>query len=178
MPLYYANFYHYCDKINSMKIVVVSDSHGDTFILNNVIQKENDADLFIHCGDYCLPEYMMTMWRHVSGNCDWNSEAPLTLDLDTPIGKIHVEHGHNYSMLGDFTNYVKKIGAYIFLSGHTHHKSNSKIENTFCFNPGSLTHPADDNLGSYLVLNIDDKTKNIKFKFKKVDLSTGEILDK
>ena len=161
-----------------MKIVVVSDSHSDTFILNNVVQKENDADLFIHCGDYCLPEYMMTMWRHVAGNCDWNSEAPLMLNIDTPVGKVHVEHGHDYNMVSDFTNYVKNSKCLIFLSGHTHRKTALKIGDTNYFNPGSLTHPIDDNFGSYLVLNIDDKTKTIKYNFYKVDLSTGKILDK
>jgi uncharacterized protein len=158
-----------------MKIIVVSDSHGDTAILNNVFEKEKDADLFIHCGDYCLPEYMMNIWRHVRGNCDWTIDAPLTLDIETSLGNIHVEHGNNYNMMNDFINYVKKTNSIIFLSGHTHHKYASKIGDTFYFNPGSLTHPSDSNFGSYLVLDLDEKDKSIKHKFMKVDLQTGEI---
>jgi len=158
-----------------MKIIVVSDSHGDTVLLSKVTEKENDADVYIHCGDYCLPDYMMNMWRYVAGNCDWSSEAPLQIELETPLGKIHVEHGNSLKMKINFYNYVKNTKAYIFLSGHTHYKNASKIGDTYYFNPGSLTHPHDDNFGSYLVLKIDEKNKTLEYKFMKIDLHNGEI---
>ena len=72
-----------------MKIVVISDTHSDTSLMNKVLEKENDADLYIHCGDYCVPEYFMNSWRHVMGNCDWDVSVPKVLDIDSPFGLIH-----------------------------------------------------------------------------------------
>lgn len=34
-----------------MKIIVVSDTHYRNDILDELIDKHKDADLFIHCGD-------------------------------------------------------------------------------------------------------------------------------
>ncbi|MFA6755734.1 MAG: metallophosphoesterase family protein, partial [Bacilli bacterium] len=55
--------------------------------------------------------------------------------------------------------------AFIFLFGHTHEKLETKVGNTYLFNPGSLTYPRDSNTGSFLVINIDEKTNEIKWKF-------------
>lgn len=158
-----------------MKIIVVSDSHGDTFILNKVFEENKDADLFIHCGDYCIPDYMMSTYRFVRGNCDWSSEAPEKIDIETPFGKIHVEHGDSYEMISNPDKYIKSLKCKIFLSGHTHVQVDKKIGDTYVFNPGSLTHPTRTNYGSFLIINIDDETQKLTYKFKKVDIKTGEI---
>lgn len=34
-----------------MKIIVVSDSHGKADILEQLVDKHRDADMFLHCGD-------------------------------------------------------------------------------------------------------------------------------
>ena len=34
-----------------MKIVVVSDSHGNVDVLRDIALREGDADIFLHCGD-------------------------------------------------------------------------------------------------------------------------------
>jgi len=160
-----------------MKIVVISDTHSDTSLMNKVLEKENDADLYIHCGDYCVPEYFMNSWRHVMGNCDWDVSVPKVLDIDSPFGLIHVEHGNSFLVQDpdELVNYLKRLNAFIFLYGHTHVKNAIKINNTYVFNPGSLSSPSDSEFGSYLVINIDEKTKELKHTFYKVDLQTGDI---
>lgn len=158
-----------------MKIIVVSDSHGDTYILNKIIEEYKDADLFIHCGDYCIPDYMMNAYRFVRGNCDWSSEAPIKIDIDSFFGKVHVEHGDSYEMISNPEEYIKSLKVKIFLSGHTHVQQSKIIGNTYVFNPGSLTHPTRTNYGSFLIINIDEQTKKLIYEFKKVDIKTGEI---
>lgn len=153
-----------------MKIVVVSDSHGDTSLLRKVQNEMNDADLFIHCGDYCLPEYLMSSWCHVAGNCDWSSDAEKQKNIKLEIGTIHIEHGDSYQAMCNYTNYVSSLGCYIFLSGHTHRKLAQKINNTYSFNPGSLTNPQDGNKGSFLVILINSAKKVLTYKFYDVDL--------
>jgi len=153
-----------------MKIIIVSDSHGNTSLLDLVRNNERDADLLIHCGDYCIPEYLMNGFAHVSGNCDWDMDALKQLDLKTPLGIIHVEHGNSFQIMCNSTRYIGSMDAFLVFSGHTHEKKITKIRNTTWINPGSLTRPRDSNYGSFLKLFIDDKTKEITYHFQKVDL--------
>ena len=152
-----------------MKIIVVSDSHGNTSLLREIKEKYYDADLFIHCGDYELPEYLMNGFMHVKGNCDYDNDAPSRIDIPTKWGNIHVEHGNSYQFMCNKKEYIKNLNAFIFLFGHTHEKLEAKVGNTYLFNPGSLTYPRDSNTGSFLVINIDEKTNEIKWKFIDVE---------
>ncbi len=160
-----------------MKILVISDTHGDTLIKDRVYEINKDCGLFIHCGDYDLPDYMMIPFRYVKGNCDYSEDAPLELNINTPIGLIHVEHGSSYAFINDPLEYIKKINAKIFLVGHTHIPFFTKIDNTYVFNPGSLVRPRKTNFGTYLILNINEKTKELTYQFKGIDLKTLEIFD-
>ena len=157
-----------------MKIVIVSDSHGDTQILNYIRQKEYDADYFIHCGDFCLPEYMMNEWGYVLGNCDWGTDGNKFLNINTKIGLIHVEHGDNFKIMFNLEAYLKELGCKIFISGHTHIRKFKKYKGIYLINPGSLTRPRDSNFGSFLILNINEKNKKIVPHFYDVEL--GETI--
>lgn len=159
-----------------MKIIVVSDTHGDTLLLNRVYEANKDADLFLHAGDYQIPDYMMHLYRYVKGNCDYSYEAPQKIDINTPIGKLHMEHGNNYFFINDTLNYIKKEEAAIFIVGHTHIPYFTKINSTYIFNPGSLCRPRSTNFGTFLIINIDEKNNNkLTYQFKKIDLETLEI---
>ena len=159
-----------------MKIIVVSDSHGNTTLLEKIKQKEFDADYFIHCGDYCLPDYYVDGFAKVCGNCDYSFETPKELNLETPFGLIHVEHGDNPLFLSNKDNYIESKKCFIFLYGHTHEKYHRKINETYVFNPGSLTRPQDSNYGSYLRIYINEKDNNLTFDYKKIDLEKEEII--
>ena len=54
-----------------MKIIVVSDSHGNYSLLNEIYLKHFDASIFYHLGDSQLPEYMLHSYCGVKGNCDF-----------------------------------------------------------------------------------------------------------
>ncbi len=152
-----------------MKIIVVSDSHGSYVELGNIVNNERDADIFLHLGDYELPDYMMERFLCVKGNNDYGTNFPLTRDIDVKGIKIHLEHGHLPSFLFSPNEYVKKINCDIFLFGHTHQKLATKINNILVFNPGSLTRPRDGEDGSYLIIKIDEE-KNIDYQFISVPL--------
>lgn len=160
-----------------MKILVISDTHGDTLIKEKVYQLYKDFDLFIHCGDYQILDYMMTPFLYVKGNCDYSLEAPLEQDIKTPIGKIHVEHGSSYLFINDPLEYIKSKNAKIFLVGHTHIPFVTRIFGTYLFNPGSLTRPRSTNFGTFLLIFIDEKTKEITYQFKAINLKTLDVSD-
>lgn len=151
-----------------MKVVIISDSHGDIKVLERIYQINTNADIFIHLGDYEVPEHYLSHYIFVRGNCDFLSNAPLKRDLEFSFGVIHFEHGHNINF-SNFENYIKSNSPLIFLFGHTHKKFAQKYHNTYIFNPGSLTRPRDSNIGSYLIIEINQQTKEIEYEFKELN---------
>jgi len=149
-----------------MKFIIISDSHGDYNVINDIFYANQDADIFIHLGDFELPDIELHNYLTVRGNCDLFSSFPLVRDVDYGNFKIHLEHGNNIPF-NDFDNYVLEKNVDMFLFGHTHKKFQKKIGNTYVFNPGSTSYPRDCNVGSYLIIKID-KNKNIKYEFKKI----------
>ena len=51
-----------------MKIVVVSDNHGRSEPLEQILELHRDADVFIHCGDSELPPQFLQGYVCVRGN--------------------------------------------------------------------------------------------------------------
>lgn len=147
-----------------MKLLVVSDSHGEVELLNKIYFENNTCDIFIHLGDSELPPYMMENYITVKGNCDF-SDYPLFRDISTPYGIIHIVHG-NYNYLSENEDPSKY---FMYLFGHTHLKVAKKIGQTYVFNPGSLTRPRDSKNGSYLLINIIDKD-HVEYEFKEIKL--------
>ncbi len=150
-----------------MKIVVVSDSHSNVSILNEIANKNYDADIFYHLGDSELPEYLLNRFTGVRGNCDYN-DLPPEKDVEIDGFKIHLEHGNSINFAINPEEYIKQKKCDIFLFGHTHRRYANKIGSTYCFNPGSLTRPRDGESGSYLILYLL-KNHEIKYEFKNVD---------
>ena len=145
-----------------MKLLVIADSHGEINLLNKIFNDNKNVDIFIHLGDSELPPYLLNNYVCVKGNMDFY-EYPLERDLLTPYGIIHLEHGNKYIDKNKLNNY------FMFLSGHTHIKRVSKFNNTYIFNPGSLTRPRDSNKGSYLIIDIKSKDE-VSYNFVDVDL--------
>ena len=142
------------------KIVIISDTHGSYQPILDVQTKEYDADYYFHLGDFCIPDYLMSQFLTVKGNNDFSTSFPNKKDIVINGLKIHLEHGHNYEFQINRNNYVKNIDPDIFLFGHTHRFYVGTVNNkTILINPGSLTNPRDDVIGSYDILKIDDNGK-------------------
>jgi len=150
-----------------VKILVCSDSHGDTKVLEDIFFKHQDCNLYFHCGDSCLPEYLTSKFISVKGNCDYFDYQKVR-EVQTKWGTIHVEHGNAHMF--DREEYIKSLNCFIFLFGHTHVKGHWIYGKTHVFNPGSLTRPRDGDKGSYLIVDIDDDTGKLTYKFYSVDL--------
>lgn len=147
-----------------MKIIVISDTHGNMHRLKDVIDKNKDADLFLHLGDGAeeffevqklYPGLSMNIVR---GNCDFgHDEIPNETIIDVCSHKIFASHGYIHNVKDGIDNYVefaRKNGADIILYGHTHKRLIKNEDNLYIMNPGSLSCPR--NYGpSYGVLKID-----------------------
>ncbi len=130
-----------------MKILVVSDTHGCTEYLRDVlIRYSARADMIIHLGDgekdyndLIKPNPIETYF--VRGNCDFASTAPECELIEAAGKKIFFTHGYRYSVkygLSSLKSAARSHGADIVLFGHTHIAHSEYEDGLYIVNPGSL----------------------------------------
>ena len=137
-----------------MRIVVVSDTHGDFFALQNVLVRNFSADLIIHLGDG-ESELMRFVRLHpdierkvinIKGNCDNDSKSPDFLVIPFMEHRIFATHGHLYGVnasLSRIKMLAKENECDIVLFGHTHVSCQSYEDGLYIMNPGSASCPRD-----------------------------------
>lgn len=144
-----------------MKILVVSDTHGDFYTLMRAVKAQPDAEVIVHCGDgdeqvQLLKEtYKDKMIVGVRGNCDWNSFLPSKETLNILGKKIFITHGHLYDAkvgLYKIMCAAREEGADILLYGHTHIAMNTYEDGLYVMNPGTCH----GYIASYGVLEITE----------------------
>ena len=129
-----------------MKILVVSDTHGDFNSLMRAVKAQPEAEVIVHCGDgdeqvqLLKDTYKDKMIVGVRGNCDWSSFLPLTETLNILGKKIFITHGHLYNVKTELYKIMcaaREQGADILLYGHTHIAMNTFEDGLYMMNPGS-----------------------------------------
>ncbi|KIR03299.1 putative phosphoesterase [Lachnospiraceae bacterium TWA4] len=149
-----------------MKIIVVSDTHGNCDNLVRVMETEKRADLLIHLGDLlCSPEEIKEIAgcpaQIIAGNNDFFSALDREKEFEIEGYKIFMTHGHKYQV-GLGTSYLRDVahkkGADIVMYGHTHRPEVSFYNQLMILNPGSLTSPRQEGrMPSYITLWLDAK---------------------
>lgn len=148
-----------------MKVIVISDTHGNVNRLKDVVEMNKDADMFLHLGDGAeeffeiqklYPNLSMNIVR---GNCDLGyGDIPNYKMFEIGSHKIFASHGYMHNVKDGIDNYVEFArgnGADIILYGHTHERLTKNKDNLYIMNPGSLSRPR--GFGpSYGILNIGD----------------------
>ncbi|WP_342558801.1 metallophosphoesterase [Metasolibacillus sp. FSL K6-0083] len=141
-----------------MKILVMSDTHGDAEVIRHVRNQHEDIDVLIHCGDSELSyehPHLAGMIR-VRGNCDHtDTRFPDEQVVSHGDVKIFVTHGHLFqvkSSLLNLTYRAKELGATICCFGHSHLLGAEMIDGILYINPGSLLMPRGRREQSYVVL--------------------------
>lgn len=152
-----------------MRIIVISDTHGNYSALSSVFLRNSDADWFIHLGDgereldrFIIehPEYIEKV-IHVCGNCDVGSLSPEHVML--PLGNGHkllATHGHTYGVKGGLDRLRKTAEVFdcdIVLFGHTHIRRNTYENGLYLLNPGSASCPHDGRKPSFGTVSISDE---------------------
>lgn len=129
-----------------MKLLVLSDSHGDIHSLEKVIEMHNDANAILFLGDgerdfSKLDIEIKPSLYIVSGNCDFCSFEPTVRMLNLGGKKIMMTHGHEYKVKYSpeyLINNAKEKGIDIVLYGHTH-TPDTRYGDINVMNPGSLS---------------------------------------
>lgn len=155
---------NFVEKRGSMKILVVSDTHGSMYHLERLLNEHKDFSRILHLGDIegeadyleALAECPVDI---VAGNNDYEYDLPREKVITIGGHTIFMAHGHaymvNYSKDRLLTAAIQR-GAELALFGHTHVPF---LDNTRCvtlLNPGSISKPRQANrLPSYAILEID-----------------------
>ncbi|MCH5155224.1 MAG: YfcE family phosphodiesterase [Clostridiales bacterium] len=150
------------NKNKQYKIVVVSDSHGDTSRLERLLPIINSADYFVFCGDGAA-DVMRLRGRItvpivcVKGNNDFWLKEQLNDSATVTFGgaKALVTHGHKYGARQGITTLLEmaKLNDYkIVFFGHTHKYTDVIHSGIHFINSGALCN------GSYAIVTYDGQT--------------------
>lgn len=130
-----------------MRIAVIADTHDR--LPGRVCDAIRDADEIWHLGDVCNPVILVTLERLapvriVRGNCDWETDWPLTLDFKLHGLRFHLEHIPS----------KKPPACDLFLHGHTHVPRDETVAGVRFLNPGCITRPNRGAPASYAWLTL------------------------
>ncbi|HHW48956.1 MAG TPA: metallophosphoesterase [Clostridiaceae bacterium] len=149
-----------------MKILVISDTHGDIKKAEEVIKKNKDIDLIIHLGDYFRDAQKLSKMfpdipiEYIYGNSDFLIDnVPAEKVLEYYGKKILLTHGHRYSVKWDYSKLEKKaeeLHLDMLLFGHTHVADMMEKQGCYFINPGSISDPRSDSSESYAIIEIKD----------------------
>lgn len=157
-----------------MKLLIVSDTHGDFYTLNKLVDSHPEAEVILHLGDGAeeINEikkiYPKRMVIAVRGNCDLCSTLPEEEEITIDGFKIFMTHGNRYNVklgLSAICEKAKQVNANILLFGHTHIALSDYQFGLYIFNPGTIKGAR----GSYGIIDTSDSaivTEILKVNFE------------
>ncbi|MCZ2258065.1 metallophosphoesterase [Sporosarcina sp. G11-34] len=149
-----------------MRILVMSDSHGDLETVKTVSSQSGDA--IFHCGDSELlfNDAIFGDMYKVRGNCDIDSSFPNEVLANVKGKTILAVHGHEHNVnqsLMSLQYSAMEKHANIVLFGHTHLYGAEIIDGILFVNPGSTKQPRGGKKPTYAVVEWDE-TIRVTFK--------------
>ena len=145
-----------------MRLLIISDSHKNSFIIDRIIRNQPDARHIFFLGDNVSDmeelksEYTDRIFHMVKGNCDGFTNYPDYDIVKLENQNILFTHGHNFSVKYGKTRlleFAKNCGCSIALYGHTHIPDITYEEDIYLVNPGSPSRPRESK-PSYAVIDI------------------------
>jgi len=150
-----------------MKILVISDTHGDVRAAANILRNEKDTDIIIHLGDYFRDAQKLSemfpdvRFEFVYGNSDiMIGVTPAEKLLKYENKTIFITHGHRYSVKWGVEKLRKKAAEEeidLILFGHTHEAYLERTKGYILLNPGSTSFPRGNSGMSYAKVEICDE---------------------
>lgn len=161
-----------------MKILILSDSHGNHDLVRRAIGQEAPIDMLIHAGDVegdleqVLGPKRDYEIRVVAGNMDWLPS--LDSELCFPVGShvVYLTHGHRIGVHGGtkrLRERARECGADIAIYGHIHRPvyETGQEDGVTVINPGSIAKPRQEGWRkSYAVMTVgEDGSVDVRFKY-------------
>lgn len=144
-----------------MRILVISDSHGNEAAVRAVLEQEPLAKTVIHLGDGAREaeklqaEYRDRDWHIVCGNCDIGVNVPEKKIVSIGGNTLYLTHGHAERVKSGLLTLcytARGCNAAVALYGHTHVPSIEFDAGVMLMNPGSLGQS-----GAYGILDVNGR---------------------
>lgn len=159
-----------------MRILVVSDTHGDYKSLAATLKLlgrsvgavvhlgdgSGDMRSAAHTGVPMPPSYC------IRGNVDSDTSFPLIRRIDAEGKTIIAAHGHRYPLgqgVSCLVRAAKEEGARAFLFGHTHIPYMEDRNGVLVLNPGSLSRPRGQWGPSLAIIEVSSSSDSMEVKF-------------
>ncbi len=147
-----------------MKILVVSDSHGNESLLKELVKVYPNMDYYLHAGDSGLDRDTLYPFQSVLGNTDY-FPFDEKIRVYTPIGYILIRHKPWFTPKEVQDNKI-------LINGHTHQYKFYLDKDKVFLNHGSLTLPRDGTGGTFMIMNIEKEKSSIII----YDIETKNVL--
>ncbi len=143
-----------------MRMVVMSDSHGDAAAIEQVLKNEPTASVVIHLGDGAreasrlMTEYPSRQWHIVCGNCDIGVDVPEKTVVSLGGKRFYLTHGHAERVKSGLLNLsfsARAAEADAAFYGHTHCADVDFDGGIMLLNPGSVGKS-----GTYAVVTVEN----------------------
>lgn len=176
-----------------MRIGIISDTHGSLYYFEKALEAIGKCDYMLHAGDVLyhgprnplpdgyspkeLAERINSINNIVfaSGNCDSDvDQMVINHPIQSPyaflnIGSLRILVCHGYKdSIENLVEYAAKLGANVFVFGHSHVKKLYMSNSVVVLNPGSTSLPKD---GTHSAAVIENGS------IKLIDILTGETLE-
>lgn len=146
--------------MDSMKIAVMSDTHGNVELAVNALKQLGGVDRLIHLGDHY--QDAMEIGRKtglpvdaVAGNTDIDSHPTALREKIIKLGgtKIFITHGDRYKVKQGLDCLLEKAvieDVHVVLFGHTHFPLKQRIGEILFLNPGCILSNNGNNSCAFL----------------------------
>ena len=130
-----------------MRILVLSDSHGDYLTMKKAIEVQSTAEVVVYLGDglrdfeRCMPLLEGKRVYAVKGNNDDVVDCPKNQVISVGGVKIYITHGNSELVdytLGELVGVANENDCRLALHGHTHIQAEAYYDGVRVFCPGAI----------------------------------------
>ena len=148
-----------------MEYLVLTDTHGETKLISQVLKKHKDIKNIMFLGDVLSDLNMLNFSLYniiaVKGNCDFFANCETEQLIKFSKVSLLLTHGHNFGVKAGtekLKEYAKQNKVNVVIYGHTHKQQYLVEDGITLINVGSLKSSK-----SYGVINITDNKTEINF---------------
>jgi len=158
------------------KILIISDTHQNHFLLGNVLALNADCDFIIHLGDDHddLNEhehYIGEKQVHFALGFNYNDKEQIKKNVRFNIEGIEFAISH----VKEYLKFDEQNCIYCF--GHTHNRYFLQKDNLVIINPGHLKKEFDrNNTAGYVVVELSEKITANFYEYQGTLLSSHDLL--